>query len=200
MLLLSIISLFIGPMLYQWLRKGGFVAKAFDSIIVAVLLVMMAFVLIPESWGTLGYWSVALMFGGYLLPGLLEKLIKKAAHTLHLISLVLALGGLALHAMLDGSALTAANGQLADNLSWAIVLHRFGMGLMLWMMVQPVFGKRIAYTILAFVSLATVAGYALSETILGMPDAVGMSVVQALIIGMIVHSLIHRSHGQSHQH
>ena len=74
-LLLSIISLFIGPLLYLWLRKGGFVAKAFDSVIVIVLIVLMAFMLIPESWTELGYWSVALMFAGYLLPGLLESLI-----------------------------------------------------------------------------------------------------------------------------
>ena len=38
-LLLSIITLFIGPLLYLWLRKGGLVAKAFDSIIVAALVV-----------------------------------------------------------------------------------------------------------------------------------------------------------------
>lgn len=200
MLLLSIIALFIGPMLYQWLRRGGFVAKAFDSIIIAVLVVMVCFLLIPEAWETLAYWSVVLIFGGYLLPGLLENLIKKAAHTLHLISLMLALAGLALHAMLDGAALTAGNGELAENLSLAIVLHRFGMGLMLWMMVQPVFGKRVAYAVLAFAGLATMLGYGLSETVLGIPDAVAMSVIQALIIGMIIHSLVHRSHGEDHQH
>jgi hypothetical protein len=199
-LLLSIISLFIGPMLYLWLRKGGFVAKAFDSVIVVVLIVLMAFLLIPESWAELGYWSVAMMFAGYLLPGLLESLIKKAAHTLHLISLMLALAGLALHAMLDGAALLIGNGDAGNNLGLAIVLHRFGVGLMLWMMVQPVFGKRVAFGVLGFVGLATVVGYLLSETILGLEGDHAMSMLQALIIGMIVHSLIHRSHGESHHH
>lgn len=197
MLLLSIVSLFIGPMLYLWLRKGGFVAKAFDSIIVAVLIILMAYSLIPESWVELGYWSVGLMFAGYLLPGLLEGLIKKAAHTLHLISLLLALAGLALHAMLDGAALNVGHGDTGSSLSLAIVLHRFGVGLMLWMMVQPVFGKRVAFAILGFVGLATVGGYLLSETILGLEGDHAMSVIQALIIGMIVHSLVHRSHGES---
>lgn len=199
-LLLSIISLFIGPMLYLWLREGGFVAKAFDSVIVAVLVVLMAFLLIPESWAELGYWSVALIFGGYLLPGLLETLVKKAAHTFHLISLILALAGLALHAMLDGAALTVGFGGAGGSLSLAIVLHRFGVGLMLWMMVQPVSGKRIAFAVLGFVGLATVAGYLLSETILGLEGGHAMPVIQALIIGMIAHSLIHRSHAESHQH
>ncbi len=199
-LLLSIVSLFIGPMLYLWLRKGGFVAKAFDSAIVVVLIVLMAFLLIPESWAELGYWSVALIFAGYLLPGLLESLIKKAAHTLHLISLMLALAGLALHAMLDGAALMIGNGDAGSSLGLAIVLHRFGVGLMLWMMVQPVFGKRIAFAVLGFVGLATIAGYLLSETILGLEGDYTMSALQALIIGMIGHSLIHRSHGESHHH
>ena len=199
MLLLSIISLFIGPLLYQWLRQGGFIARAFDSLIIAVLVVLMAFLLIPESWAQLGYWSVALILSGYLVPGLLEKLIKKAAHTFHLVSLLLALAGLALHAMLDGAALTTVNGAASSNLSLAIVLHRFGVGMMLWMMVQPVFGRRIAFAVLGFVALATLAGFFLSEPVLGM-ESNALSIIQALIIGMIVHSLIHRSHGASHQH
>lgn len=200
MLLLSIISLFIGPILYQWLCQGGFVAKAFDSLIIAVLIVLMAFLLIPESWEALGYWSIALILAGYLLPGFLEQLIKKAAHTFHLVSLVLALVGLALHAMLDGAVLTVGHGAVTSNLSLAIVLHRFGVGMMLWMMVQPVFGKRAAYAVLGFVSLATLCGYLLSELVLGVEEDYILSAIQALIIGMIVHSLIHRSHGMNHHH
>ena len=200
MLILSIISLFVGPLLYLWLRKGGSVAKAFDSLIIAVLVILMAFLLIPESWAQLGYWSVALILSGYLVPGLLEQLIKKAAHTFHLVSLALALVGLALHAMLDGAALTDVHGIANSNLSLAIVLHRFGVGMMLWMMVQPAFGKRAAFAVLGFVALATVAGFLLSETVLGLEGDNTMSVIQALIIGMIVHSLIHRSHGTHHHH
>jgi hypothetical protein len=188
--------MFLGPVLYLWLSKGGFIASAFDSLIVAALILLMAFLLIPESWLELGYWSVGLMFAGYLLPGLLEGLIKKAAHTLHLISLMLALTGLALHAILDGAALTLGQADPGSSLSLVIVLHRFGVGLMLWMMVQPVLGKRIAFAVLGFVSLATIAGYLLSETILDIQGDHAMSIIQALIIGMIVHSLVHRSHAK----
>lgn len=198
MLLLSIISLFIGPILYQWFRRGGGVAKAIDSLIIAVLMVLMAFFLIPESWIELGYWSVGLILAGYLVPGLLEQLIKKAAHTLHMVSLVLALSGLALHAMLDGAVLNT--GAAASNLSFAIVLHRFGVGMMIWMMVQPVFGRHIAFAVLGFAAVATVGGYLLSEHLLGLEGDYTISVIQALIIGMIVHSLVHRSHGASHHH
>ncbi len=168
MLLLSIIVLFIGPLLYQWLRRGGFIAKAFDSLIIAVLVVLMVFLLIPESWAELGIWSVVMMLSGYLLPGVLEHLVKKAAHTFHLVSLMLALVGLALHAMLDGAALTAMNGATHSNLPLAIVLHRFGVGMMLWMMIQPAYGKRLAFAVLGFVAMVTVAGYLLSGFFLGL--------------------------------
>lgn len=200
MLLLSIISLFIGPILYQWLRRGGFAAKALDSLIIAALMLLMALFLIPESWAELGYRSVLLIMAGYLLPGLLETLIKKAAHTLHLVSLFLALGGLAAHAMLDGAALNTGNGAMASNLSVAIVIHRFGVGMMIWMMVQPVFGRKVAFGVLGFATLATVGGYLVSERLLGLEGDSVMPVIQALIIGMIVHSLIHRSHSAGHHH
>lgn len=200
LLFLSIITLFIGPVLYQWMSRSGFVARAFDSLIIAVLVILMAFLLIPESWAELGYWSVALILAGYLVPGLLEQLIKKAAHTFHVVSLLLALAGLALHAMLDGAALTMSHDGTTSGLSVAIVVHRFGVGMMLWLMVQPVFGKRAAYGVLGFVALATIGGYLLSDTVLGLDEGFAMSVIQALIIGMIVHSLVHRGHGAGHQH
>lgn len=200
MLLLSIIVLFIGPLLYQWLRGGGFIAKAFDSLIIAALVILVAFLLIPESWAELGYWSLALILSGYLAPGLLEKLIKKAAHAFHTVSLLLALLGLGLHAMLDGAALTSMNGGAHSHLPLAIVLHRFGVGIMLWMMVQPAYGRRAATAVLGFVGLVTVGGYLLSEVVLGIEGAGFMAVLQTLIIGMILHSLIHRSHAVHHDH
>lgn len=198
MLLLSIISLFVGPVLYLWLRRGGAIAKAFDSLVIALLVVLMAFLLIPESWEQLGYWSIGLILAGYLVPGFLEKLIKRAAHTFHIVSLVLALLGLALHAVLDGAVLTAMHGDANNNLALAIVLHRFGVGMMLWFMVQPAFGRHAAFAVLGFVSMATVGGYFLSEPVLGLEGHSTMSYIQALIIGMIVHSLVHRSHGKHH--
>lgn len=200
MLILSIIALFIGPILYQWVRRGGFAAKALDSLIITVLILLMALFLIPESWAQLGYQSLVLILAGYLLPGVLEHLIKRAAHTFHLLSLLMALAGLALHAMLDGAALNAGDGVLATNLSLAIVIHRFGVGMMIWMMVHPLFGRKVAFGVLGFASLATLAGYLFGESLIGLEGDYSMSVIQALIIGMIVHSLIHRSHGAGHSH
>jgi len=196
---LSIVSLFVGPLLYHWLRQGGFIARAFDTLIVAILLVLLVFLLIPESWAELGGGSVALMLVGYLVPGLLERLIKRAAETLHRVSLVVALVGLALHATLDGAGLAGGLLHRPEHLALAITVHRLSVGLILWMLVQPIFGKRVALAVLGLLALATVGGYLLSEYILGIRSEVAMPVIQALIIGAIGHSLVHRDHSRRHK-
>lgn len=198
MLILSIVALFIGPMLYQWARKGGLVARTLDQLIVAVLVLVVGFVLIPHTLEELGIVSLALIGAGYLVPLLLEKLIKQVAHTLHVIALLLALGGLALHAMLDGAGLASGVIGTDGTLAFAIVMHRFSVGLALWLMVQPVLGRHAAIGVLVLVAVATLVGYWLSDQLMSMEVGNPVHVIQALIIGTIMHSLVHRKHTHAH--
>lgn len=195
MLILSILALAAGPLLYHWLRKGGLIARAVDHVIVAALVLVVALVLVPETLEGMGYAALALVAAGYLVPGLLERLVRSAAHAFHTISLLVALAGVMLHAMLDGAGLAAADASSSSGLGLAIVLHRFGMGLILWLMVWPILGRRVAIAVLVLMSLATVAGYALSGHLLGLEEAGLVLAIQALIIGAILHSLVHRGHG-----
>lgn len=194
MLLLSLITLFAGPLLYQWLRRGGWIARTFDRVVVAILVLVVALLLVPETLARLGWPALLLMAAGYAVPGALERAVKRAASALHTASLVLALAGLMLHALLDGAGLAGSSASDEHNLAVAIVLHRFGMGLVIWMMVQPGYGKTMASAVLAGVAVATVAGYGLSERVLPMAGQDSLMIVQALIIGAILHSLVHRGH------
>ena len=74
--------------MYQWMRRGGLVVKAFDRVMVFVLVVLVVFLLVPETVAALGWVAVVLIVAGYLLPGLLESSLKKSAHTLHIISIL----------------------------------------------------------------------------------------------------------------
>ena len=199
MLILSLIALFAGPLLYHWMRQGGLIAKTIDRLIVAVLVLVVGFLLVPEVVRGLGLIAILLIFAGYLVPGLLESGIKGAAHTFHLVSLVLALAGLALHAMLDGAGLAGSELSAHDNLALAIILHRLGVGLVLWLIVQPAFGSRMALFVLVLVAATTVLGFSLSEWVLPLAGDDAVMIIQALIIGTIVHSLVHRGHMQ-HEH
>lgn len=193
MLILSIIALFAGPLLYQRLRAGGRFAKTLDRLLVVALVALVVLLLVPESIEEMGLAALAVMAAGYAVPGLLEMAIRRAAHALHLFSLAFALAGLGLHALLDGAGLAAgasANGSLA----LAIVLHRFGMGLALWLMVEPELGRRWAIGVLLGMAAATVAGYFASEVLIRYEGEGVVHVLHALITGVIIHSLVHRGH------
>jgi hypothetical protein len=199
LLLLSLLALFAGPLLYLWLLRGGLAAKTFDRMVVAALVVVVGFLLVPEVLSGLGLPALLLIAAGYLVPGLLETAIKSAAKAFHLISLFLALTGLALHAMLDGAGLAGSELSVHKNLALAIVLHRMGVGLVLWLIVQPAFGSRTAFLVLLLVTASTVLGFHLSEWVLPLAGDDAVLVLQALIVGTIVHSLVHRGHVK-HRH
>jgi hypothetical protein len=194
LLLLSLITLFAGPLLFQWLSRSGRVARTLDRIIVAVLVVLVAVFLVPEIIEPLGLAAPALLLLGYFLPSLLENLVRKAAETLHLLSLGVALLGLLLHAVLDGAGLAGSTLWAEPGLAVAIVLHRFGVGLTLWLIFQPVFGARIAWLTLFAMAAATIVGFEFSERLLPYADDTVISAVQGLIVGTIIHGLVHRSH------
>ncbi len=195
MLYLSVVALFIGPLLYRWLRRGGLLARAVDRFLVAILVVLIVFLLVPEMFVHMGFTAIALIAAGYLIPGLLERLVQRAAPTFHTISLLLALTGLVLHALLEGAALVGSGGE--SGFSIVVILHRLGVGLVLWFMVQPVFGGRVAWSVLTLVAVATLAGAWLSEPLLSRGHDHGVHVLQALVIGTIIHSLVHRGHAHA---
>jgi hypothetical protein len=199
-LLLSLITTFAGPALFLWLSRGGRLAKTIDQLIVVVLILLVIILLLPETMEALGWISLVLVLAGYLLPGLLEFLVRRAAETMHLASLGFALFGLMLHASLDGAGLASSETGVGDGLGLAIILHRFGVGLMLWLIVQPAFGSRTAWLTLVGMAAATVLGFEFSERLLPLAGEQAVLILQAVIIGTIIHSLVHRGHTGVHNH
>jgi hypothetical protein len=203
LLLLSLITLFAGPLLFQWVASAHPLARTLDRIIVVVLVLLVALLLIPDIIEPLGWWALAALVLGYLLPSLLEKVIRRAAETLHLLSLYVALLGLLLHAVLDGAGLAESELRASGSLAAAIILHRFGMGLTLWLIMQPVFGNRVAWATLFAMAAATILGFEFSERLLPYADDTLIAAVQGVIVGTIIHSLVHREHvraGHHHDH
>jgi len=200
LLLLSIITLFAGPLLFQWVSNSHPLAKTLDRVIVVVLIVLVVVLLVPDIIQPLGLSAPGFLLIGYLLPGLLERGIKRAAETLHLLSLYVALIGLVLHAVLDGAGLAGSEMRDSSSLAVAIILHRFGMGLMLWLIMQPAFGKRVAWATLFAMAAATIIGFEFSERLLPYADDTLIAAVQGVIVGTIIHSLVHREHVHRDHH
>jgi len=200
LLLLSIITLFAGPLLFQWVSSSHPLAKTLDRTIVVILIVLVVVLLVPDIIRPLGLSAPGFLIIGYLLPGLLERVIKRAAETLHLLSLYVALIGLMLHAVLDGAGLAGSEMGESSSLGAAIILHRFGMGLMLWLIMQPAFGKRIAWATLFAIAAATIIGFEFSERLLPYADDTLIAAIQGVIVGTIIHSLVHREHVHRDHH
>jgi len=196
LLLLSLVTLFLGPALYLSIARGGRLARLIDRVVVVALIALVIVLLLAEMVEPLGPLALLVVAAGYLLPGALERLVRKAAQKLHIASLSLALAGLLLHALMDGAGLASSELQATSILAAAIIMHRFGVGLMLWLMVQPAFGGRAAWGMLVAMAVATVAGFEFSERLLPLAGAQVIRWLQALIIGTIIHSLIHRGHIQ----
>ena len=200
LLLIAIFTLFAGPLIYLWMARGGHVARTLDRVIVCVLILLVVVLLVPEAVKALGWLAIGLVAVGYGLPGLLEVAVRRAAASMHLASLVLALFGLLLHAILDAAGLAGSDLQDDWGLAAAIILHRFGEGLMIWLLIQPAFGSRAGWLMLATMATATLLGYRYSEHLLPLAGDFAISVVQAIITGAIVHSLVHRGHATAADH
>jgi len=198
LLLLSLITLFAGPLLYQRMINARRVAERLEWLIVGVLILLVALLLVPDILEPLGPVAVVLILLGYVLPGLLEKLVKRAAEGLHVASLILALIGLMLHALLDGAGLASSEIQSGSGLAVAIILHRFGVGLMLWLIMEPAFGPRVAWLTLFSIAAVTIIGFEFSERFLPYAGVGLIAGVQGVIIGTIIHSLVHRGHVHRH--
>lgn len=194
MLLLSLITLFAGPLLFQWLSRSERLAGVLDRVIVVVLVILVGALLLPDIIEPLGFAAPAFLIIGYLLPGILEKLIRRAAETLHLLSLYVAILGLLLHALLDGAGLAGSELRSSPGLAAAIIVHRFGVGLMLWLIIEPVFGKRAAWSTLVAIAAATIAGFEFSERLLPLAGDTAIAALQGVIVGTIIHGLVHRGH------
>lgn len=200
MLLISLMTLFAGPLIFLWISKGGRVARAIDRVIVLLLILLVVLLLLPEIVRAQGWIAIILVALGYLLPTVLELTVRRAAETLHLASLFVALLGLLLHALLDGAGLAGSELQANGGLTAAIILHRFGVGMMIWLIIEPAFGQRAAWSMLIGMGAVTVAGFEFSSHLLPLAGAFAISALQAVLIGTIIHSLVHRSHVHSGQH
>ncbi|MCF6262422.1 MAG: hypothetical protein L3J24_02395 [Xanthomonadales bacterium] len=198
---LAVLIMLLGPLLYLRAQKIPGWAHKLERGLIILLLVMVAFVLLPEVYREVGVAGLALVVVGIGLPSLLEHSLHRLAHTTHIITLVIATAGLAFHSMLDGAALSQALAQSANTgntFVMAVLLHRLLAGMVIWLILQPVSGNRLAFIMILIVAVSALPGYFLAPQLLGMHEGQASALFQALVVGTIIHGLMHRS--QKHQH
>ncbi|MFT7053807.1 MAG: uncharacterized membrane protein YraQ (UPF0718 family) [Psychromonas sp.] len=205
LLFLSILALFLGPLTYRLLQRQPGWLDLLDAFIFVTISGLVLFHILPELLHSGGLLVLVLMTIGLLAPGWIEKYFHKAAHQAHQTTLFLSIFGLVLHASLDGSILLAGQ---SDRTGWllaiGVLLHRFPVGITIWWLLRPQYGRLLPFIILSCMSLATLVGAFFGEYSLAQLDGQWMAWLQAFVMGSIMHVVLHRpylnGHGAQHQH
>jgi uncharacterized membrane protein YraQ (UPF0718 family) len=193
MLIISILALLAGPPLYTYVsRNHGWLALT-DSFVFVVVGGLVLFHILPEVIHA-GGWPVLLLVSlGLFGPTLFENLFRRAALQMHNATLLIGVFGLALHAVGDGAALIDhGEGETHALLALSIVLHRIPVGLTVWWLLRPQYGRGLAWGVILLMSLATFTGFSAGEQVITALDSQQFAWFQALIVGAILHVVFHR--------
>lgn len=204
-LIASLACLGAGPALWSLLNalpSGATRLRVTLSVDVLVMVSVTALIVIevlPEALHRIGYLVLPFFTAGLLLPLLLERMFRNLAREMHLLALVLAIGGILAHTLMDGALLNHSAAMLHDHhggesLSAAIVLHRLPVALAVWWLLYPSLGLRWAAPVLTLMGVATVAGFTMRAGLAEVNELSGMAEVHALVAGMILHAVYNRPH------
>ena len=200
MLILSIVSLLLGPVVYEFGRARPALRQFLDGIVFITIAGIVFVHIIPESIGAGGNLAIVFLLLGLAFPVVLEHRFHDAVPQAHGFILVLAALGIVVHAGIDGIALvpTGDGGHWHGNeLAVSVVLHRLPVGMAVWWSVRPNFGKATAIGVFALIIGATVAAYFAAEPVVALAAASSVAWFQAFVSGSLIHVA---AFGASHEH
>lgn len=189
----TLVALACGPALYALARPRPRLRRAFDIAVWIGVLALLAFETVPEALAVGGLIGASFFLLGLLGPSALEHGLRSLARETHLAALLIALLGLALHALADGAVL-AAVGPGHDELGAAVALHSLPIGLAICWVAIPALGWPRALAVLLAMAAATLLGYAVTpdlETLLGPRP---WAWIQLAVAGLLLHALAGRPH------
>lgn len=189
----TLVALACGPALYALTRPRPRLRRVFDVTVWIGVLALLALETVPEALAVGGVIGVGFFFLGLLGPSALEHGLRSLARETHLAALLVALFGLALHALADGAVL-AAVGTGGNDLGAAVALHSLPIGLAICWVAIPALGWSRALAVLMAVAAATVFGYAVTPDVEAMVGAKVWAWIQLAVAGLLLHALAGRPH------
>lgn len=196
----TLVALLCGPLLYALARPRPGLLAFLDGFVLASIAGLVLLEVLPGTYGEGGAWSLGFIALGAIGPSLVEHGLQRARREAHLATLALAMLGLLLHSVADGAALTPgqhgaeAHGHAREALALAIVIHSVPVGLVVWWVMAPVFGRILPAVTLALMGAGTVAGYAFGLELNAVLGAQAFAWFQALVAGSILHVVFGRPH------
>jgi len=189
-LLASLLALGIGPLIYSRI-KGAWAASAVDAFALVGVGGLVLVHILPQSFQVAGWKILPVAVLGFLGPGFLCGSRLFAGKSSSRVTTPLALAAIAIHAILDGIALTSTRmGEEPGALAAAVVLHRIPVGLGIWWLAAPLYGKRSALGLLGTIALFSLLGFEFGETLVARVPTSAVALFQALIAGSLLHVIL----------
>lgn len=190
LLIAAVLGLCLGPVLFVLLHSRPRPQLALDGFVLVAVVGLVVLHVLPDAYEVAGIWALVVATVGLLLPLFAERIKALSHRASHGLVLAIALLGLMLHASLDGVGVAGSEG-----LGIAVAVHRIPVGLAVWWLVRPQFGRRWAFAVLAGLCLATIGGFVLQNAVIDMGSVLWVQLVQALVAGSLLHVLLHQSVG-----
>ncbi len=192
------------PWLHVFSRKSPSFVSGLDGFTLIAVCGLVLLDLIPQAVQTIGVSAVLIAIGGFILPSLIERIDQRFHKGTHTWLAANGLLGLEVHSMMDGVALALPAIEHAghhhhdvhgsESTIWAVLIHRLPMGLVLWGLVAPRFGARMATAVLGLDAIGMMTGAALCSVLVPMADSTVLMGFQAFVGGSLLHILMHRHH------
>lgn len=195
-LAIAVAALLLGPLIHRAARRERATIAALDSFVLIAVVGLVMLEILPRSLHLAGWPAFLALIAGLAGPAIAEGPLRLATRGTHRAALALATAGMALHSLTDGLALAAAHadGHGSHGLEVAVIAHQLPVAVAVWWLVAPM-GLWVATLAMTALAAATVAGYALAGASLGAIDEPWLGLFEAVVGGLLLHVVAHRSHG-----
>lgn len=185
-----------GALLYVSMHHRERTMRLLDSAVLMVLPILVALQVAVHVWSEGTIAPVVAVAGGAGLLALIERLSRTLARYTDDLTILFGVAGLALHALLEGSALT---GDASPAFVLAVVVHRVTVGLLIWWLVMPRHGAIAAGLGVAAIVGATLAGYLAGGAVVTEASFLDPAVFESFVAGTLLHVVFHQGR-QDHRH
>ena len=185
-----------GALIYVTLHRRSGTVRLLDTAVIVALPLLVAVQVVPHAWAERSLLPVVAVALGAGLLAVVERLSHTLARYTDDVTILFAVLGISVHAVLEGSALTAG---ASPAFVLAVVVHRVAVGLLIWWLVVPRHGVRAAAAGVAAILAGTLAGYVVGAGVIMDIPFVDRVLLEAFVAGTLLHVVLHQGR-EDHRH
>ena len=185
-----------GVLIYVTLHHRPRTVRLLDTAVMVALPLLVAIQVLPHAWAARSLVPMVVVALGAGLLAVVERLSHTLARYTDDVTILFAVFGLSLHALLEGSALIAG---ASPAFVLAVVVHRVALGLLIWWLVVPRHGVVAAAAGVAAIVAATLAGYMVGAGVVTDLPFVDPRLFEAFVAGTLLHVVFHQGR-RDHRH